>query len=144
MQLAFRDGVLTEEAAWQAVVLIPKGGWDYCVIGLVEVIWKAVAVIINRRFTVAITYHNSIHGFRAGRVTGTTTLEVKLLQQVLALKEAVLHAIFLDLQKAYDALDRSRCMDILEEYGVGPRAFRILCSYWERLMMVARAGGYYG
>ena len=28
--------------------------------------------------------------------------------------------IFLDLQKAYDALDRSRCLDILEGYVVGP------------------------
>ena len=25
-QLAFRDGVIAEEAAWQAEVLIPKGG----------------------------------------------------------------------------------------------------------------------
>ena len=52
--------------------------------------------------------------------------------------------IFLDLHKAYDALDRSRCLDILEGYGVGPRACRILQTYWGRLSMVARAGRYYG
>ena len=34
-----------EETVWQVVVLIPKGGGDYCDIGLLEVIWKAVAVI---------------------------------------------------------------------------------------------------
>ena len=28
--------------------------------------------------------------------------------------------IFLDLHKAYDVLDRSGCLDILEGYGVGP------------------------
>ena len=52
--------------------------------------------------------------------------------------------MFLDLHKAYDALDRSRFLEILEGYGVGPRARRLLQKYWRRLTMVARAGGYYG
>ena len=52
--------------------------------------------------------------------------------------------IFLDLHKAYDALDRSRCLDILEGYGVVPRARIIIRAYWGKMMMVARAGGYYG
>ena len=52
--------------------------------------------------------------------------------------------IFLDLTKAYDALDRSRCLEILEGYGVGPNARRFLTTYWRRLIMVTRAAGYYG
>ena len=52
--------------------------------------------------------------------------------------------IFLDLTKAYDALDRSRCLGILEGYGVGPGARRLLRNYWRRLTMAARSGGYYG
>ena len=36
-----------KEETWQAVVLIPKGGGKYHGIGLMEVIWKAVAVILN-------------------------------------------------------------------------------------------------
>ena len=51
--------------------------------------------------------------------------------------------IFLDLTKVYNALDRSRCLEILEGYGVGPNARRLLKTYWRRLTMVARAGGYY-
>ena len=39
---------------------------------------------------------------------------------IYALREAVIHTILLDLQKAYNALDKSRCLDILEGYGVGP------------------------
>ena len=58
VKLAFRDGVLAEEAACQAVVQIPKGGGEYRSIGLVEVIWKAVAVILNLCFSASITYHN--------------------------------------------------------------------------------------
>ena len=52
--------------------------------------------------------------------------------------------IFLDLHKAYGSLDRSRYIYILEGYGMGPRACRLLRNYWRRLTMVARAGGYYG
>ena len=51
--------------------------------------------------------------------------------------------IFLELHKAYDALDRSRCLDILEGYGVAPQACRLLRKYWGRLSIVARAGRYY-
>ena len=60
------------------------------------------------------------------------------------MREKVLYVIFLDLTKAYDALDRSRCLGILEGYGVGPGARRLLQNYWRRLTMAARAGGYYG
>ena len=108
VQLPSQDGIIAEEAACQAVVLISKGGGDNLSIGLVEVIWKAVAVILNRRFTAVITYHNLLHRLWAGRGTGTANLEVKLLQQVAALREAVLSAICMDLHKAYDALDKSR------------------------------------
>ena len=57
------------------------------------------------------------------------------------MREEVLYVFFLDLTKAYDTLDRSRCLDILEGYGVGPGARRLLQNYWRRLTMVARADG---
>ena len=62
----------------------------------------------------------------------------------LALRVVVLYVIFLDLHKAYDALDRSRCLEILEGYSIGLQARKLLKKYWYRLAMVARAGGYYG
>ena len=102
-----------------------------------------MAAILNCRFTSSITYHDALRGFRAGSGTGTATLEAKLLQQFAALREEVLYVIFLDLIKGYDALDRSRCLEILEGYGVGPNARRLLTTYWPRLTMVARAVGYY-
>ena len=87
---AFREGKLVEEATCQAVVIIPKGKKDYRGIGLVEVMWKIVAEILNRRLTASITFHDFLHGFRAGCGTGTTTLEAKLLQQLVALREEIL------------------------------------------------------
>ena len=124
VQTAFREGELAEEAKWQAVVLIPKGKKDYRGIVLVEVMWKVVAAILNRRFTASITYHDFLHRFRAGCGTGTANLEAKLLQQLAALMEEVLYVIFLDLRKAYNNLETSRCLEILEGYGVGPRPIR--------------------
>ena len=49
------------------------------------------------------------------------------------MKEEVVLAIFLYLHKVYDALDRSRCLDILEGYGVGPRALILFCRYLDWL-----------
>ena len=55
----------------------------------------------NIAATTAITYHDPLHGFRAGRGTGTATLKAKLLQQLAAMREEVLYVIFLDLTKPY-------------------------------------------
>ena len=85
-----------------------------------------MAAILNQRLTASITYHNFLHRFWAGCGTCTATLEAKLLQQLAALREDVLYVIFLDLHKAYNTLDRSRCLEILEGYGVGPRSCRLL------------------
>ena len=60
------------------------------------------------------------------------------------MREEVLYVIFLDLTKAYDALDRSRSLEILKGYGVGDSLRRMLWEYWDKTTMVARAGGYYG
>ena len=109
-----------------------------------EVMWKVMAAILHRQLTTAITYHDFLHGFRAGRGTGTATLEAKLLQQLAARREEVLYVIFLDLTKAYDALYRYMSLDILEGYGVGPQARRLLRAYWGKSTMVAQAGGYCG
>ena len=69
--------------------------------------------IINRRLTASITFQDFLHEFQEGRGTGTATLKDKLLQQLAALREEVMYVIFLYLHKAYDALDRSRCLDFL-------------------------------
>ena len=102
------------------MVLLPKGGKDYRGIGLVKVMWKVVVEILNRRLAASITFHDFLHGFWSGQGTGTATLEAKLLHKLAFLREEVMYVIFLELHKTYDALDRSRCLDILEGYGVRP------------------------
>ena len=96
------------------------GKREYRGIDLVEVMCKLVEEILNRRLTASINFYDSPHGFWAGRGTVTATLEAKLLQYLVALREEVLYVISMDLHKAYEDLDRSRCLKILEGYGVVP------------------------
>ena len=103
--------------------------------------WEVVADILNCWLAASIIFHDFLHGFRAGCSTGNATLEAKLLQQIATLREEVIYVSILDLHKAYDTLDRCRYLDIMEGYLVGPRARRILQTYWSHLTMVARAGG---
>ena len=90
------------------------GGTNFRGIGLVEVLWKAISGIINCWISSSIQFHDTLHGFRAEIVTGITTLDAKLLQQIIAMREMFIHSIFFGLRKAYDALDRDFCLDILE------------------------------
>ena len=131
--------------AYHTVVMIPKGGGnDFRGIGLVEVLWKTISGIINLRLSPFIEFHNTLHGFYSGRGTGTATLEENLLQKLIAIREMVIHEILLNLSKAYDYLNRDRCIDILVGYGLGPRTLRILRTYWVRIQMAAKAGSHYG
>ena len=111
---------------WHTVALILKGKRYFRGIGIVGVLWKAVSSLINRRLVVVITYHDALHGFQAGKGTATSAIETNLLQKLTAMREAVLFEVFLDIQKAYDALYRERSLDLLEAYGVGPRTVRLL------------------
>ena len=140
IQTYFWYGRLLTECMWQMVVLIPKGNGGFRGNGILEVLWKALLRVINRRIRAAVKFHGVLHGFWVGWGMGTASLETKLLQQLTDMREEVLYKVFLNLRKAYDELDRERCMEILMGYGVGPRTERILRQYWDHLSMVARAG----
>ena len=78
------------------VVMIPKGGsTNFIGIGLVEVLWKEISGIINIRILSSIQLYDALHGFNAGRGTGTATLEANISQQLISMREMVLHSILL-------------------------------------------------
>ena len=85
-QTAFWEERLEEEAMWQAVVLLTKGGQYYRYISLVEVMLTVVAAILNFRLAASITVHSFLHRFWVGCGTGTATLEAKLLHKLGALR----------------------------------------------------------
>jgi hypothetical protein len=102
----------------------PKGGGDYCGIGLLNPMWKAMEKIMVARLSV-IKLHDSLHGGLPRRGTGTAIMEAKLNQQLAWVDQEPLYQIYLDLRKAYDALDWGQCLKILAGYGVGSNLLRL-------------------
>ena len=81
------------------MVIIPKGRGEYRGVGLIEVIWKVYALIINNRIRAAITLHDALQGFRKGGGTGTATVEEKLTQNIAGIFHELLLQVLLDVQK---------------------------------------------
>ena len=124
-------------------MLIPKGGGDYRRIGLLEPIWKVLEQFMDLTLD-SIELHDTLHGYCATRGTGTMVIEAKLAQQLSYIKMQLFYGVFLDLKKAFDAMDRERCIMILEGYGTGPRMIRVIRNYWRNAIMVRRTSGNYG
>ena len=57
------------------MVLLAKVNEELRGIGLVEVIWKAVLEVVNHRTGVTVNFHDELHGFQAGRRTGTAGIQ---------------------------------------------------------------------
>ena len=51
-------------------------------IGILEISWKVIELIINLRIGDKVTFHNVFLGFRAWRGTGTACIEANLLLQL--------------------------------------------------------------
>jgi hypothetical protein len=92
----------------------------------------------------AIILRDSLHGCRNRRGTGTAIIEAKLTQQLAHIKQSPFYRAFVDLTKAFDAMDRARCLQLLEEYGVRPNMRRLIRHFWDEATNVCRASGNYG
>ena len=144
VQYCYNTGDLPQEVTWMTIVLLPKTDGGVRGIGLVEALWKLLAAIINVRVQSSIKLHDSLHGFRAKRGTGTAIFEAKLFQQLAKVAQVPVFEVYLDLKKAYDTVDRERLLEILEKYGVGECTLRLLRTYWDNQQLVARQAGYHG
>ena len=67
--------------------------------------WKVIKKIMVARL-LSVKFHDSLHGGLPGRETGTATIEAKLHQSLAWRNQCPLYQIYIDLKKAYEALDR--------------------------------------
>ena len=91
-----------------------------------------------------VALHDAFHGFRERRGCSTGIMEAKLLQQLASIEQCPLYGIFLDLRKAYDAMDRSRCLLILKDCGIGFKTLRLIQRFWDKGILIWKASGCYG
>jgi len=131
IQAVWERGEIPEQMSWMIVVLLPKGGGDYRGIGLLDPFWKVVEKIMVCRLG-SIEFHPCLHRGLPKRGMGTATIEAKLAQQLAWMEQEPLYQVFVDLRKAYDHLDRERCLAIMTGYGVGPKLLRLQTKFWEQ------------
>ncbi len=131
------------QMSWMAIVLLPKGGGNFQGIRLLYLCWKVVEKIIVRRMG-AIDFHPCLHGGMPKCGTGTATIKAKLAQQLAWVEQKPLYQVFVDLRKAYDHLNCTKCLGIMTGYGVGPKLLRLQEKFWDQAEMVCCAGGSYG
>jgi hypothetical protein len=144
VQAVWNKGKIPTQLGWVVTVLvIPKGGGDYHGIGLLEPIWKVIKWVMDKRLE-AIALRDSLHGCCNGRGTGTVVIKAKLTQQLAHIEQAPFYGVFIDLKKAFNAMDRERCLLILEGRGAGPNMHRLIRHFWDKAMNVCRASGNYG
>ena len=65
-------------------------------------------------------------------------------QQLAYIGQEPFFGVFIDLKKAFDAMDRGHCLHILEGYGVEPNIIRLIKNFWDRAVLTCRANRYYG
>ena len=108
------------------MVLIPKSVGGYRGIELVEAIWKVCTSIVKNRLRSTTILYDALHGLRQGGGTGTVIMESNIEQKL----EGIIHEqsfrVFIDIQTAYNSLDRGICMKILRGYSLGPNIQKIL------------------
>ncbi len=109
MQATWESGTVPTQMSWMVIVLLPKGGGDYRGIGLLDPMWKVVEKIMVARMS-CLELQDCLHGGLPRRGTGMAIMGVKLNQQLAWVDQAPLYQIYLDLKKAYDTLDRTRCL----------------------------------
>ncbi len=143
MKAIWERGCVPKQMRWKIIVLLSKGNNNYCGIGLLDPFWKVVEKNMVAQFA-SIKLHDTLHGGLSKRGTRTATIEAKLHQSLAWRDQCPLYQIYLDLKKAYNALDRERMLDILAAYGVGPKMLALQKHFWDTAQLVCRAGGNYG
>ena len=80
-------------------------------------------------------------GFRPGRSTVDMIFVVRLLQELWRKEGVPLYTCFVDLQKAYESVDRSLLWVVLARFGVPPVMVDIVRQFHDEMRLCVRLGG---
>ena len=98
-------GTIPGDLGWKILILIPKGNAETLGVGVLEFLCKMMKALIYTSINNLVTLHDFLHGFCAGRVTGTAIMELNLAQELVSVDQDPLLLVLLDLIKSYDNLD---------------------------------------
>ena len=101
-------------------------------------------MVVNCWLKISVVLNEALQGFREGRGMGTATLEANMAQQLAGLAHEPIFQVLLDVWKAYDLLDRERCLEPPTGYRLGTNLAQILENYWRRQMIAPKVGKYLG
>ena len=71
-------------------------------------------------------------------------MEANMAQQLAGRAHEPLFRVFIDVRKAYDSVDRERCMEILRGYGLRSKLQMLLQWYWDAHKVVPKYGKFFG
>ena len=114
----------------KTLIVVPKGNVDNQGLGILEVLWKVMEAIIDTRIKTAVTFHDFLQGFCAGRERGAVIMELNIAQELESVDQDLPFLVLFDLWKAYKNLDRGHLLQTLERYGVVPKKRGILAEFW--------------
>ena len=79
IQTIWDKGEILRQMMWRVVVLLPKGGGDFCGIGRLGSFWEVIKVLMDKHLAY-IEFHDCLHGFLSVRGMGNAPTKVKLTQ----------------------------------------------------------------
>jgi Reverse transcriptase (RNA-dependent DNA polymerase) len=144
IQHVFVTGEIPQRLAFSTLVLLPEPDGGVRGIGLLETIWKIIAIIIKDRLVDTSEFDDSLHGFLPRRGTATAIIEAKLKLDTTIATGTTIYQVFMDLSKAYDSVSREKLLSLLSQYRVGPHLISILTNFWTQLKVAPKQGGFYG
>ena len=78
------------------------------------------------------------NGFRSNRSTTDAIFAVKLLQEKAVEQHSGLHIAFIDLQKAFDTVNRDMLFQVLQRFGCPPKTLSIIRSLHDGMKVRVR------
>jgi Reverse transcriptase (RNA-dependent DNA polymerase) len=143
IQHIFATGEIPQRLDFSNLVLLPKPDGGIRGIGLLETLWKLIAIIIKDRILDSVTFDDALHGFLPTWGTSTAILEAKLHLDTTITDGNTINQIFIDLSKAYDSICRTKLLQLLQGYGMGPKVLLILQNFWKQLWLAPKQGRIY-